>query len=55
MSKILAAQINKLPDNKELSAVLEYLCSESNKLYFDAVLVTKAEENNNQLSQNNVL
>lgn len=33
MSKIFAAQINKLPDNKELSAVLEYLCSESNKLY----------------------
>ncbi len=33
MSKIFAAQINKLPDNKDLSAVLEYLCSESNKLY----------------------
>ena len=33
MSKIFAAQINRLPDDKELSAVLEYLCSESNKLY----------------------
>ena len=33
MTKIMTAQINKLPDNKELSAVLEYLCSESNKLY----------------------
>lgn len=33
MSKIYNAQINKLPDNKELLAVLEYLCSESNKLY----------------------
>ena len=27
------AQVNRLPDSKELSAVLEYLCSESNKLY----------------------
>ncbi len=33
MSKIFAAQINRLPQNQELSAVLEYLCSESNKLY----------------------
>ena len=33
MSKIFGAQINRLPDDKELSAVLEYLCSESNKLY----------------------
>jgi putative transposase len=33
MEKIFKAQINRLPDNKELSAVLEFLCSESNKLY----------------------
>ena len=33
MSTIFGAQINRLPDDKELSAVLEYLCSESNKLY----------------------
>ena len=33
MVKTFAAQVNRLPDNKELSAVLEYLCSESNKLY----------------------
>ncbi len=30
---IFAAQVNRLPDDKNLSAVLEYLCSESNKLY----------------------
>lgn len=33
MAKSFNAQINRLPANKELSAVLEYLCSESNKLY----------------------
>ena len=33
MVKSFAAQVNRLPDDKELSAVLEYLCSESNKLY----------------------
>ncbi len=33
MVKSFAAQVNQLPDNKELSAILEYLCSESNKLY----------------------
>ena len=33
MVKLFAAQVNRLPDNQELSAVLEYLCSESNKLY----------------------
>ena len=33
MVKLFKAQINRLPDNRELSAVLEYLCSESNKLY----------------------
>ena len=33
MSKIFAAQVNRLPDDRELSAVLEYLCSQSNKLY----------------------
>lgn len=33
MAKIYNAQVNRLPDKKELSAVLEYLCSESNKLY----------------------
>ncbi len=33
MVKSFAAQVNRLPDNKELSAVLEYLCSQSNKLY----------------------
>ncbi len=33
MVKSFAAQVNRLPDNQELSAVLEYLCSESNKLY----------------------
>lgn len=33
MVKIYNAQVNRLPQEKELSAVLEYLCSESNKLY----------------------
>ena len=33
MNKTFTAQINRLPSDKELSAVLEYLCSESNKLY----------------------
>lgn len=33
MNKLYAAQVNRLPDNSLLSAVLEYLCSESNKLY----------------------
>lgn len=33
MSTTYAAQINLLPQDKNLSAVLEYLCSESNKLY----------------------
>ena len=33
MVQLFKAQINRLPDDKELSAVLEYLCSESNKLY----------------------
>jgi putative transposase len=33
MEKIFNAQINRLPNDKELSAVLEFLCSESNKLY----------------------
>lgn len=33
MVKSFAAQVNQLPDNQELSAILEYLCSESNKLY----------------------
>ena len=33
MSKIFTAQVNRLPDDRELSAVLEYLCSQSNKLY----------------------
>lgn len=33
MAKTYKAQVNKLPDNKELSAVLEYLCGESNKLF----------------------
>lgn len=33
MVKLFAAQVNRLPDNQELSAILEYLCSESNKLY----------------------
>ena len=33
MVKLYNAQVNRLPDSKELSAVLEYLCSESNKLY----------------------
>ena len=33
MVKLYKAQINRLPDESELSAVLEYLCSESNKLY----------------------
>ena len=42
MSKIFAAQINKLPDNKDLSAVLEYLCSESNKLYNCTTYFSKA-------------
>ena len=33
MVKSFAAQVNRLPEHKDLSAVLEYLCSESNKLY----------------------
>lgn len=33
MVKLYNAQVNRLPDDKELSAILEYLCSESNKLY----------------------
>ena len=33
MVKLYNAQVNRLPDTKELKAVLEYLCSESNKLY----------------------
>ena len=33
MAKTFAAQINRLPDEAELSAALEYLCRESNKLY----------------------
>ena len=33
MAKTYKAQVNRLFDNKELLAVLEYLCSESNKLY----------------------
>ena len=33
MSTTYAAQLNLLPQGKDLSAVLEYLCSESNKLY----------------------
>ncbi len=33
MAKILAAQINQLPEDPALRAALEYLCSESNKLY----------------------
>lgn len=33
MAKLYNAQVNRLPDSKELSSVLEYLCSESNKLY----------------------
>lgn len=33
MSKTYNAQVNRLPNNPELSSVLEYLCSESNKLY----------------------
>lgn len=33
MVKLYNAQVNKLPDDKQLSAILEYLCWESNKLY----------------------
>ena len=33
MNKIFTAQINRLPSDEELSAVLVYLCSELNKLY----------------------
>ncbi|WP_071517637.1 RNA-guided endonuclease TnpB family protein [Geitlerinema sp. PCC 9228] len=33
MAKTYTAQINRLPDDAELSAALEYLCRESNKLY----------------------
>jgi IS605 OrfB family transposase len=33
MTKTFAAQVNQLPSNPELRAALEYLCSESNKLY----------------------
>ena len=33
MAKTFSAQINRLPDEAELSAALEYLCRESNKLY----------------------
>ncbi len=33
MTKTFTAQINRLPDDAELRAALEYLCKESNKLY----------------------
>jgi len=33
MTKNYAAQINRIPENAELSAALAYLCEESNKLY----------------------
>jgi putative transposase len=33
MSKTYNAQVNRLPNDNQLSSVLEYLCSESNKLY----------------------
>jgi IS605 OrfB family transposase len=33
MTKIFAAQVNRLPKDKQLRAVLEYLCSEANSLY----------------------
>ena len=33
MVKTFAAQVNRLPEDRELSAALEYLCRESNKLY----------------------
>lgn len=33
MAKIFVAQVNRLPNDKDLSAALEYLCRESNKLY----------------------
>ena len=33
MAKTFAAQVNRLPDEPHLRAALEYLCSESNKLY----------------------
>ena len=33
MGTTFAAQVNRLPDKPELRAALEYLCSESNKLY----------------------
>jgi putative transposase len=33
MNKVYNAQVNRLPNDRELSSVLEYLCSESNKLY----------------------
>lgn len=33
MTKTFAAQVNRLPSDGDLSAALEYLCRESNKLY----------------------
>ncbi|WP_413160411.1 RNA-guided endonuclease InsQ/TnpB family protein [Capilliphycus salinus ALCB114379] len=33
MTKQFFAQVNRLPEDSELKAVLEYLCTESNKLY----------------------
>lgn len=33
MVEVYNAQVNRLPEDKKLSAVLEYLCFESNKLY----------------------
>jgi len=33
MSKTYSAQVNTIPGDRELSAVLEFICSESNKLY----------------------
>lgn len=33
MAKQFKAQVNRLPKDNELKAVLEYLCAESNKLY----------------------
>ena len=41
MSKLFKAQINQIPKEPELYAVVEFLCSESNKLYNCALYLAR--------------
>jgi IS605 OrfB family transposase len=41
MVKQFFAQVNRLPEDNELKAVLEYLCTESNKLYNCAIYLAR--------------